>query len=144
MNGTLEVMNRTVGVMDRTLEEVADKVVTSCKSIISKSSKMLKNQGFSNVQSKISQRPGNIFQKFKNILRDHGLKRPFLALLVLGTIHVIFLRVCKLQSSDFFLKKHRFFVWWFQIYRFSVIEYCPDAFCRKDFVHLVGCFVTVL
>ena len=85
-------------------EEVADKVGTSCKSTISKSSKMLKNQGFSNVQSKISQRPGKIFQKFQKILRDHGLKRPFLALLVLGTIHVLFLRVFKLQSSDFFSK----------------------------------------
>ena len=79
---------------------------------------MLKNQGFSNVQSKISQRPGKIFQKFQKILRDHGLKRPFLALLVLGTIHVLFLRVLKLQSSDFFLKKHRFFVCRFENQRF--------------------------
>ena len=69
---------------------------------------MLKNQGFSNVQSKISQRPGKIFQKFQKILRDHGLKRPFLALLVLGTIPVLFLRVFKLQSSDFFSKNTDF------------------------------------
>ena len=71
---------------------------------------MVENQGFFNIPSKISQQPGKIFQKFQKILRDHGLKRPFLALLVLGTIHVIFLRVFKLQSSDFFLKKYRFFV----------------------------------
>ena len=61
-------------------EEVADKVVTSCKSTISKSSKMMTNQGFFNVPSKISQQPGKIFQKFQKILTGHGLKRSFLAL----------------------------------------------------------------
>ena len=43
---------------------------------------MLENQGFFDIHSKISQRPGKIFQKFQKILRDHGLKRSFLALLL--------------------------------------------------------------
>ena len=63
-------------------EGVADKVVTACRSTISKSLKMLENQGFFDIHSKISQRPGKIFQKFQKILRDHGLKRSFLALLL--------------------------------------------------------------
>ena len=61
-------------------EGVADKVVTACGSTISKSLKMLENQGFFDIHSKISQRPEKIFQKFQKILRDHGLKRSFLVL----------------------------------------------------------------
>ena len=63
-------------------EGVADKVVTACRSTISKSLKMLENQGFFDIHSELSQRPGKIFQKFQKILRDHGLKRSFLALLL--------------------------------------------------------------
>ena len=69
---------------------------------------MLENQGFSDVSSNISQRPGKIFPIFQKIPRGHGLKRPFLALLLLGKIHVIFLRVFKLQSSVFFSKNTDF------------------------------------
>ena len=93
-------------------EGVADKVVTACRSTISKSLKMLENQGFFDIHSKISQRPGKIFQKFQKILRDHGLKRSFLALLLSKKykrkfVHT-FLTTTRCLSAEFYRNQEFF------------------------------------
>ena len=129
-------------------EEVADKVVTSCKSTISKSSKMLKNQGFSNVQSNISQWPGKIFQKFQKILRDHGLKRPFLPLSVpfrytWNFCHV-FTMNARCAKRKFFKYQEIFIFWWqkFRVFFFGIETAIFERFGASAFQNTKNYWLT--